>query len=158
MSLARHNKLAQLDKHQTSKPVLISCEFNSHWRQLQFLLKLFKTPRCQFCTEMSDLFYLRKPRMLCQLNDLHQVTVFDNVFNTQMIFLVKRCSSGSSGRVRRGPRNMKSMQPPLAAIFFMTYFHRARGAMAPSPPPGSATEVIGIYVFCATLKIRTASV
>ena len=44
-------------------------------------------------------------------------------------------SSGSSGRVRGGPRNMKSMGPPLAAIFFMTYFHRARGAMAPSAPP-----------------------
>ena len=30
---------------------------------------------------------------------------------------------------------MKSMQLPSTAIFFMTYFHRARGAMAPSPPP-----------------------
>ena len=30
---------------------------------------------------------------------------------------------------------MKSMRPPLAAIFFMTYFHRARGAMVPSGPP-----------------------
>ena len=29
---------------------------------------------------------------------------------------------------------MKSMQAPLAAIFFMTYFHRARGSMAPSAP------------------------
>ena len=45
-------------------------------------------------------------------------------------------SSGSSGRVRRGPRNMKSMRPPLAAIFFMTYFYRARGGiMAPLAPP-----------------------
>ena len=32
----------------------------------------------------------------------------------------------------RGPRNMKSMWPPLAAIFFMPYFYRARGNMAPS--------------------------
>ena len=30
---------------------------------------------------------------------------------------------------------MKFMRPPLVAIFFMTYFHRARGGMAPSPPP-----------------------
>ena len=29
---------------------------------------------------------------------------------------------------------MKSKQPPLVAIFFMTYFHRDGGAMAPSPP------------------------
>ena len=43
-------------------------------------------------------------------------------------------SSGSSGRVR-GTRNMKSMQVPSATIFFMTYFHRARGwGMAPSVP------------------------
>ena len=30
--------------------------------------------------------------------------------------------------------DMKSMWPPLVAIFFMTYFYRA-GNMAPSPPP-----------------------
>ena len=44
-------------------------------------------------------------------------------------------SSGSSGRVRGGPRNMKSMRLPLAAIFFMTYFHRARGGPWPPRPP-----------------------
>ena len=43
-------------------------------------------------------------------------------------------SSGSSGRVREGPRNMKSMRPPLAVIFFMTYFHRpGGGGIAPRP-------------------------
>ena len=44
----------------------------------------------------------------------------------------------------RGARNMTSVRPPLAAIFFMTYFHRAGGGgMAPSaPPPGSATESV----------------
>ena len=25
--------VTQLDKHRTSKPVMVSCEFNSHWRQ-----------------------------------------------------------------------------------------------------------------------------
>ena len=30
---------------------------------------------------------------------------------------------------------MKSMWPPLAAIFFMTGLYRAGGAMAPSAPP-----------------------
>ena len=46
------------------------------------------------------------------------------------------CSRGSSGRVRGGgPRNMKSMRLPLAAIFFMTYFHRARGGHGPLGPP-----------------------
>ena len=43
-------------------------------------------------------------------------------------------SSGSSGRVRGGARNMKSMRLPSAAIFFMTYFYRARGGMAPWAP------------------------
>ena len=30
---------------------------------------------------------------------------------------------------------MKSMQPPSAAIFFMTYFHRAGGGHGPLGPP-----------------------
>ena len=48
-----------------------------------------------------------------------------------------RASSGSSGRVRGGARNMKSMWPSLVAIFFMTYFYRAlgRGAWSLRPPP-----------------------
>ena len=38
---------------------------------------------------------------------------------------------------------MKSMRLPSAAIFFMTYFHRAGGGHGPSaPPPGSATVII----------------
>ena len=47
---------------------------------------------------------------------------------------------------------MKSMQPPLKAIFFMTYFYRALGGegfMAPSVSAGSATEnnvVVSIYL------------
>ena len=43
-----------------------------------------------------------------------------------------------------GPRNMKSMRPPLVAIFFMTSFYRTAGGggMAPlAPPPESATEI-----------------
>ena len=34
---------------------------------------------------------------------------------------------------------MKSMWLPLVAIFYMTNLNRAAGAMAPLPPPGSAT-------------------
>ena len=49
-------------------------------------------------------------------------------------------SSGSRGQVKGGPRNMKSMQPPSAAIFFMTYFYRTGAPWPPrAPPPGSAT-------------------
>ena len=32
-----------------------------------FFLKPFKTPRCQFCTEMSNFCYLRKPRLFAKL-------------------------------------------------------------------------------------------
>ena len=46
-----------------SKPVIVSCELNSHWRQFHFLLKPFKTPHCQFCREMSNLCYLWKPQL-----------------------------------------------------------------------------------------------
>ena len=42
--------LAQLDRHQTCKPVMVSCEFNSHWRQLYFL----KTPRYRSGTLNSN--------------------------------------------------------------------------------------------------------
>ena len=42
ISYSTHVCLAQLDRHQTCKPVMVSCEFNSHWRQLYFL----KTPQC----------------------------------------------------------------------------------------------------------------
>ena len=59
ISYLTHVSLAQLDTHQTSKPVLVSCEFNSHWRQLYFLLL---QP-----LEILDLCYLRKPR-------LHRIT------------------------------------------------------------------------------------
>ena len=40
---------------------------------------------------------------------------------------------------------MKSMRSPSAAIFFMTYFHRARGGHGPlGPPPGSATAYFNV--------------
>ena len=44
---------------------------------------------------------------------------------------------------------MKSMRPPLVAIFFMTYFHRAGGPWPPRPPldpllrqPETETETV----------------
>ena len=35
----RHNKIAWLDKHLTSKPVMVSCGLNFHKKQLYYLLK-----------------------------------------------------------------------------------------------------------------------
>ena len=50
--------------------------------------------------------------------------------------LVFMSSSGSSGRVRGGPRNMKSMGLPSVAIFIMTYLHRpGGGGHGPLGPP-----------------------
>ena len=52
---------------------------------------------------------------------------------------------GSSGWVEGGgARNMKSMWPPLVAVFFMTYFYRAwggGGAWPPRPPPPGSAPV-----------------
>ena len=39
---------------------------------------------------------------------------------------------------------MKSMRPPLVAIFFMTHFHRARG-MAPQHP---LDPLLGLFHCC----------
>ena len=54
------------------------CEFTSHSGQLYYLLKLFETPRCQFCTkmpEMSDLCYLENTRLdgKSGLSDIHKI-------------------------------------------------------------------------------------
>ena len=47
---------------------------------------------------------------------------------------VKRFSSGSSGQVEGGGvRNIKSMRPPSAAIFYMIYFRGPEG-WSPCPP------------------------
>ena len=60
-------------------------------------------------------------------------------------------SSGSSGRVGgggSGTRKMKSMRPPLAAIFFMTYFYRAGERYGPPPRPRLLTcEKLDCYGF-----------
>ena len=48
---------------------------------------------------------------------------------------ISRASDPVAGWGGGGPRNMKSMWLPLAAIFFMTYLYRAEGGMAPSATP-----------------------
>ena len=48
MRLARQDRIAQLEKHQTSKLLMVSCEFNSHWRQLYFLMKLLRHADAKF--------------------------------------------------------------------------------------------------------------
>ena len=50
--------------------MIVSCEFNSHWRQLYLLLKIFKDTSMPIFTkvsEMSDLCYFRKPRVLVSI-------------------------------------------------------------------------------------------
>ena len=48
ISYSTHACLAQLDRHQTCKPVMVShcCEFEFHWRQLNFVQK------CQKCQDL----------------------------------------------------------------------------------------------------------
>ena len=54
---------------------------------------------------------------------------------------ITSASDPAAGLGGRGARNMKSMWPPLAAIFFMTCLYRAGGTWPPRHPPGSATEL-----------------
>ena len=60
VSYATHACLVQLDRHQTCKPVMISCEFNSYWRQLIFksteLVKYFCHKSIRTCYSLC-----RKP-------------------------------------------------------------------------------------------------
>ena len=37
---------------------------------------------------------------------------------------------------------MKSMRPPLVAIFYMTYFHRAGRPWPPHPPPDPLLHLV----------------
>ena len=84
---ARHVRLAQFVKHQTFKPVMVSCEFNSHQRELYFFRKLFKAIPCQFCTEMSDLCYLPKPQLT---NGSPSVSYFHKVVCCSLVTLIAR--------------------------------------------------------------------
>ena len=62
------------------------------------------------------------------------------------VFMFMFFSIGSNGRVG-GARNMKSMWPPLTAIFIMTFFYRAGGrGHGPLGPPGSATVLVDIRI------------
>ena len=60
ISYPTHVFLAQLDRHQTSKPVMVCCEFNSHWGQLYFLRHfdanfVQKCQKCQICVIYENL-------------------------------------------------------------------------------------------------------
>ena len=35
--MSGNDRSAQLDEHQTYKPVIVSCEFNFHWKELYIL-------------------------------------------------------------------------------------------------------------------------
>ena len=57
-------------------------------------------------------------------------------------------SGGSSGRVRGGEKH-EIYAAAFSSHLFMTYFHRARGAMAPStplPPPPDPLLVLDKYL------------
>ena len=62
LKLSPHVCLAQLDRHQICKPVIVSCEFNSQWRQLYFLRHLYanfveKWQKCQIWVIYENLVY-----------------------------------------------------------------------------------------------------
>ena len=57
----RKFETGKLNRYQTSKSVMVSCEFNSHWRQFYFLLKLLRhlnanfVQKCQICVICENL-------------------------------------------------------------------------------------------------------
>ena len=84
---------------------------------------------CRFCLRISA----KKERLI--KNKYHEVYYIYNCKNSLQSSW--KSSSGSSGQEGEGPRNMKSIRPPLAVIFFMTYFYR-RGmweGYGPLAPP-----------------------
>ena len=51
------------------------------------------------------------------------------------------------------------MRPPLVAIFFMTYFHRAGGEVWLPRPPGSATVTLtGVRMVTRNTVVLTSPV
>ena len=115
----------------------ISMIFCIHWDVIETRLgfnRLFKSvveEDLQYCTSKTPIHPFTDYRVRGHTHT--------HTHTHTHIYIYTHTSSRSSGQVR-GARKMKSMRLPLAAIFFMTYFHRAGGAMAPSaPPPGSAT-------------------
>ena len=74
--LEKRGKLAELDEHRTSNPVMVGVVSSiPTGGNFNFLLKLFKIPRCHYCTEMSDLSYERKSRVDVKKNLINQVNV-----------------------------------------------------------------------------------
>ena len=71
--------------------------------------------------------------LVSKYNDLHnliQSFSYPPEYTNHTIF-----SSGSSGKVGEGWRNMKFIRPLSVAICFITYFYRAEGGMAPLSLP-----------------------
>ena len=104
----------------------------------------FYSPRLNTYVHVKQLGQCVVFPQFTQRSKAHHVTVLKKKGTKEPSF--RRCSildytilhypnsSGSSGQVRGGPRNMKSMWPPSVAIFFMTYFYRAGGAWPHRPP------------------------
>ena len=55
--------------------------------------------------------------------------IVENTYKGDLCMLSK-CHSGSSSQVGEWPRNIKSMWPPLVAIFFMAYLYSGEESMA----------------------------
>ena len=73
ISYSTHVCLAQLDRHQTCEPVMVSCEFNYHWRQLYLLRHLDANfvqtcQKCQICVIYENLDCLFGKMLLCHIN------------------------------------------------------------------------------------------
>ena len=85
ISYSTHVLLVQLDRHQTCKPVMVSCHFYSHYRPLCFL----KIPWCHFCTKKCQIC------VICEnLDGLHVKWIRNKFYQCQYLLSVSsaRCS------------------------------------------------------------------
>ena len=87
MKVARHDRLAHLDEQWLS-PV------RSNWTGLYFA-GTFKTPRCQFCTKMSEI----RNFVFCQVNVIAFLSGRQDC-SQQTILLVNRETSDCSMEIR----------------------------------------------------------
>ena len=118
---------------------IISCRFRRKlYKTIGWRLPLWDYPSLVPIWEILD-----KPLSIVSFWLLHEISDY---FVLIYEILVTFYSSGSRPG-KGGPRNITSMRPPLVAIFFMTYFHRAGGGHGPlGPPPGSASVLYSTYI------------
>ena len=128
----------------------LNCQFQEKWKYITKIcsplpLETYQIQKNKFQKILEDIRFYVEPLMSPSPSvfDLWHFNRLSHQFSRG-----KYSSIGSSGRVR-GARNIKSMRPPLAAIFLWIIFTRPVGIMAPLPPPSPS---IRYCILCLLLQ------